>query len=196
MLTVAEEPGPLIASVTAFPLASVPVNVKVLPVSEEPAEVIVAFRAGTNVATPPSVRAPSMVKLAAPPVVCAVQTPFGSAAAISDDKTWVEKTSDPAISYSLISPRKIMALYAALPGCGNPAFAFGAAAFLAGAFLAAAFLAGAFLVATVVSSQASLISGVEGSSPLNFPLSFRARLRVVVAMLYAQVVSNTPILCS
>ena len=82
MLTVAELPGPAITSLTAFPLTSVPVIVKFLPVSLEPPEVTVTLRAGTKVASPPESRAPVMVRFPAPLGVWEVDTPSASTAAI------------------------------------------------------------------------------------------------------------------
>jgi hypothetical protein len=85
---------------------------------------------------PLSASAPPIVKLALLPTAAAVEIPSASKACVSAViKTAL--TSDPAINYSLISPRRTIALYSALPTGGK------VDAFLV-VFLAAGFLAGAF----------------------------------------------------
>ena len=72
--------APVITSVIAVPLSSVPVTVKVIPESS-PADRMVTFLGESIVTDPPEAKAPPMVKLAAPPILAAVEIPSGSAAA-------------------------------------------------------------------------------------------------------------------
>ena len=74
--------APVITSVIAVPLSSVPVTVNVIPESS-PADYIVTFLGQSIVTDPPEANAPPIVKLAAPLILAAVLMPSVSAAAAS-----------------------------------------------------------------------------------------------------------------
>ena len=84
--------------------------------------------ADAKVATPPSVSVPSIVKSVLGRAAAATDA---ASAALVSAVIKTACTSEPAIVYSFISPRKTIALRAALPTGGNSFFG---AVFLVGAF--------------------------------------------------------------
>ena len=72
--------APVIVSVAVVPDSSVPVTVKVIPLSSA-AESMVTFLGESNVTDPPEAKAPPIVKLAAQLTLAATLIPSGSAAA-------------------------------------------------------------------------------------------------------------------
>jgi len=74
--------APVIDSVTADPVSSVPVAVNDIPESSAALR-IVMFLGSSNVTAPPEARAPPITRLALLPTAAAVEMPSGSAVAAS-----------------------------------------------------------------------------------------------------------------
>jgi len=84
------ESAPVIDSVTAVPVSSVPVAVNDIPESS-PALRMVMFLGSSKVTVPPEARAPPITKLALLPTDAAVEIPSGSAVAASTNVDWMSE---------------------------------------------------------------------------------------------------------